>query len=933
MTWPRWMLALSVRLRAAALARQAERDLDDELAFHLEMQARTNMQKGLNESEARLRAARSFGGVDQSKERCRDLRPLAWLDSSVGDLRYALRTFRRSPGFVVGAILVLGVGIGANTAMFSLLNGLLFRPLPVPAAEDLRYVHTVWARWPDTPQDVPFKTFSYLGERRDVFAGVALSAFDFAKIGSGVQPQRVSGERVSANYFDVLQVRPALGRAFIPSDDLPGASPVLVVSDWFWRRFLNRSPTAIGSTVDLRESQPGYYSAHHRVYTVVGVMPPGFDGISDWVGPAQYWAPIRQRATDHHDASVEDFGGATGGPWEVEDRMEGAVICRLKPGVSDAQVTPVVRAAEGRLRVNDQAGSMRRENRSLLCEPRTASARLLPFRGARAGRGPVGMALMLVSTAVLLIGATNLTGLLLARGVLRRPEIAARLALGAGRARILRQALTESLLLSVGGTAAALCVARLLIAVFTASASSLSASLSAGAQATSAVPIDLRALLFTAGLGAAVGILIGLAPALQLLKTDVVRVLAGGAAPATTARSRALRWVLIPQISLSLVLLLVAGVLVRSLVRTEFAERGREPEKVLQATFLVKRPPLHMRTDDERRRESERRREAFTRMLDGVRQLPNVENAAVTDQPGLNLMPVSVASRSGQNRWAGSATVSPGYFETMGIPIVRGRAFDGRDKATATPVAIVCERLAEQLWPGEEAVGQYIAEYHPKTRRVTSDWRLVIGIAGEVKRPGEEDLTTYSFFVPQEQSRGWASALMVRGRVTGQEVKQAVLSAVEAADVGVEVNVLRTLVEEIDRALYPRRLAAAILALSGFLGLLLSSMGLYGIVSYSAAQRLREIGVRTALGAGHRDVVRLLLRDGTSALAIGTVFGIGAGLGAMRIVSSMVVGLPAIDPVALAAVPILLGAVVLAAGMAPARRAARSSPIDVLRGL
>jgi hypothetical protein len=353
----------------------------------------------------------------------------------------------------------------------------------------------------------------------------------------------------------------------------------------------------------------------------------------------------------------------------------------------------------------------------------------------------------------------------------------------------------------------------------------------------------------------------------------------------------------------------------------------------LQATFLVKRPPLQTRTVDQRRTESERRRLEFARLLDRIRALPNVENAAVTDQLGLNLWPVSVAARSGLNRWAGSAAVSRGYFETMGIPIVRGRAFDRRDQATNAPVAIVCERLAERLWPGEEAVGQYVAEYDPSTHRVTSGWRLVIGVAREVKRPGEENLTTFSFYLPQEQSERWASAIMVRGRVTGHEVKQGVLSAVGAADVDVEINVLRTLVEATDQALYPRRLATAILALSGLLGLLLSGIGLYGVVSYSAAQRLREIGVRTALGARRQDVVRLLLTDASFALAVGTVAGMAAGLGAMRIVSSMVVGLPAVDPVTLTGVPAVVAVVVLAAGLAPARRAARTNPIDVLRGL
>ena len=933
MHWPRWMLALPLRLRTVLLRRRAEGDLDAELAFHLEMQARANQRTGMSEPDARLHARRQFGGVEQSKERCRDLRPLVWFDDLVRDLHYALRTFRRSPGFVAVAVLVLGLGIGANTAIYSLLNGLLFRPVPVPSPGDLRYLHTLSTRRPgDVPQAVPYSTFRYLADHNDVFAGVAQVNFDFAKIGSGLQPMRVVGERVSTNYFDVLQIRPALGRTFAAPDD---ANPVLVVSNRFWQQNLGGVPNVIGTRLDLRAESYfiPFYSAHHCVYTIVGVMPPGFNGVADWLGSADFWAPIRQRTADRLDQRREE-DGESGSP-RVEDSMDATIVARLKPGLTDRQAAPAVLAANQHLHEEDlNDPSVRREKRILLYGSETAA------RSARVRGGIVperlALALMLVSAMVLLIAATNLAGILMARGVSRRAEIAARLALGAGRSRVARQVLTESLLLSLAGSVTALGVARLLIGLFTAHMPSQLEGTFYLFVGAGDVPIDLRALLFTGVLGVAAGVLVGLTPALQALRTNVLPALSGGSGLPATARSRVRRWILIPQIGLSLVLLLVAGVLVRTLILAEHVDRGIEPEKVFHATFWLKRLPGDW-TDERRRAEGERNRAVRARLFEKVRESPAVKQAALTDMSWMGASQTSVVTRAGfglgQNHWVSSATVSYGYFETMGTPIVRGRAFDVRDTAQSTPVAIVCERLAERLWPGKDPLGQYVAEYDPAYHRGGPTWMQVVGVAREVKRPGQEERVTLTLYTPLEQSSAWATSIVVRSRATTQEVRQAVMSAIAAADVEVEISGASTVVEDIDRALYPRRLVTAILALSGLLGLLLSSVGLYGIVSYSAAQRLREIGIRAALGASRRDIVRLMLRDALLALGIGVVCGVALGYAGMRVVSSLVVGLPALDAFTLVAVPTLLSGVILAAGLAPARRAARVNPIEVLRGL
>ena len=935
MFWPRWVLSLAVRVRGVWRSR-AERDLDDELAFHLEMQARANQRAGLTEREARFRAKRQFGGVEQSKERCRDVRAFGWFEDLVRDVHYALRTFRRSPGFVAVAVLVLGLGIGANTAIYSLLNGLLFRPLPVPAPGDIRYLHTLSTRRAnEIPQAAPHGTSLYLAEHNDAFTGVAQVEADQAKIGSVLQPMRVIGERVSTNYFDVLQVRTAQGRTFIASDDLPGANPVLIISDRFWRQNLGADPNVVGTTIDLRAQSfvIPFYSAHHCVYTIVGVMPPGFNGVADWLGSADFWAPIRQRAADSLDQRREDGAGSASA--RVEDVMGAAIVARLKRGLTDRQAEPAVLAANQHLHDEDlNDPRLRREKRILLYGKQTAA------RSVR-GRGGIiperlAIALMLVSTLVLLIAATNLAGILMARGVSRRGEIAARLALGAGRGRVARQLLTESLLLSLAGSAAAFGLARLFIGLFMAHMPSNLERTSYLFTTAGDVQVDPRALLFTVALGVAAGVFVGLTPALQALRTNVLPALSGGPGLPATARSRVRRWILIPQIGLSLVLLLVAGVLVRTLILAEHVDRGIEPEKVFHATFWLKRLPGDW-TDERRRAEGERNRAVRARIFEKVRQAPAVKQAALTDVFWMSLNQTSVVTRSdfglGQNHWVSSSTVSSGYFETMGIPIVRGRAFDVRDTPTTTPVAVVCERLADQLWPGMDPIGQYLAEYDPKYPGAEPTWRQIIGVAREVKRPGQEERVTRSLYTPLEQSSAWATNIVVRGRATADEVRQAVMSAIADAEVEVEISSAATLVEDIDRALYPRRLATAILALSGLLGLLLSAVGLYGMVSYSAAQRVHEIGIRTALGAERRDIVMLMLRDAIVALGVGVVSGVVLGYAGMRIVSSLVVGLPALDMVTLVAVPALLCAVILAACLLPAHRAARVNPVEVLRGL
>ena len=866
------------------------------------------------------------------------------LDSIRHDVVYALRGFRRSRGFTFVALLVLAFGIAANTTIFSVVNAVLLRPLPVAQPEDLRFLSVVFTREIKVRgYGLPPETLKQLAQHTDVFSGVAGFFSDSAKLGDSLSTSRVAGERVTTGYFDVLGVHAAFGRTFAPADDLPGAEPVIVISDRFWRTKLDASPNVIGTTIDLRSpyTVAGTYYRHHRAYTIVGVMPPAFKGISTaWV-PSDYWVPLRQRASDLVEVRAEISGdlsaAAVGRYMDTWTRV--IAIVRPLPGVSAASVRAVVDGAERELPETDWATAqgVRRERGTIVVD-RSLEGRLPFDPTGKVVPERLAAALMLVPLMVVLIAAANLTGILMARGVARRGEIGVRLALGASRGRVARQMITESLLLSLAGAAAAVALSRGFIKVF---AAFMPRFAGVGGFSLSAisldVPLDGRVLLFTILLGIGTGVFVGLTPALQALRTDILGVLAG-TSQAASPRTRFRRWIVVPQICFSLVLLLAAGVLVRALVRAEFADRGFDPSGVVYAE--IARPPRYSgrMTPEQRLAENARQKAEYLELLQQVRTLPGIETAALTNKVvwtnGDNVPVVTRESyRGGQSRWAAGAHVSDGYFEAMKLPIVRGRAFDGTDTASSPPVAIISEQLARLLWPDGDALGEYVASPDRATKAPPT-WLRVVGVARQVTFAGQEDRPSPFLYVPIAQRPSLlAASIVARGRVNTPDLLKTLPAAIVAAQRDAEIPRARTMTEDISEALYPTRLAATVLVASGLFGLLLSVVGLYGVVSYAAAQRMREIGIRCALGAERRDLLMLLLRDALVALAVAVVIGVALGFAAVRIVSSMVIALPRLDAVTMIAVPLMLSAVIVAACLRPVRRAARVNPIDVLRAL
>jgi putative ABC transport system permease protein len=544
-----------------------------------------------------------------------------------------------------------------------------------------------------------------------------------------------------------------------------------------------------------------------------------------------------------------------------------------------------------------------------------------------------------VPLMVVLIAATNLAGILMARGVARRGEIGVRLALGAGRGRVARQMITESLLLSLAGATIAILLSRGFITIFARYMPRLGIGTFSFAAVSLDVPLDGRVLLFTLALGIGTGVLVGMTPAIQALRTDILTVLAGGAtAQAASPRSRLGRWIVVPQICFSVVLLLAAGVLVRALLRAEFADRGFDPDGVAYAD--VARPLRYSgtMTPAQRQAENARQKAEYLELLRQVRTLPGVEIAALANRAvWTNQDNVPVVSRDGyrdgQNRWAAGAHVTDGYFEAMRLPIVRGRAFDANDTASSPPVAIVSEELARLLWPDRDALGEYVASPDPASKAPPT-WLRVVGIAKQVKLAGHEDRPAPFIYLPIAQRPSLlAASIVARGRAGTGELLKTLRAAIVAAQPDAEVPRARTMTDEIGEALYPTRLGATVLAVSGLFGLLLSAVGLYGVVSYSAAQRMRELGIRSALGAERRDLLALLLRDALLSLSVAIALGVALGLAAVRIVSSKVVALPRLDLVTVVAIPLLLSVAIIAACLRPVRRAARVNPIDVLRTL
>jgi predicted permease len=867
------------------------------------------------------------------------------MDALWQDVRYALRALARSPGFTAIGVLVLALAIGVNTAIFSLVNALIFVKPNVPRAGELRYITLTF-------KDPRFGGATYLRELHELRAMHPLleNAFGFRGdsiyIGDAGHQRTVRGEQVTANYFDVLGIRPQIGRTFLAEDDRVEAQPVIVISDALWRAHFAGDPHVIGRTLTLAPASRMYPNA--RVYTIVGVAPAGFKGIADRFFESHFWAPHVLRTIDSVQYSQWRLPSTARRPLDPVNRSFIQIALRVPSEAGDRALAPVLGEATRRFkaaRMHETSGFNPQYYEQFTLELGEHRRNRLPFSGAaRIVPTRMAAALMIAAGAVLLIAVANLGGILGARGMTRRGEMAIRTTLGAGWRRLSRQLLVESLLVSAAGALAGIAIAKTLVALMMA-AIPRTAAAGFAELFTLSVPMDARVLAFTAICCLVAALIVTIAPIRQALARDLLDGLSDGQVSAPgRRRTRLHRLVVVPQVCVSLVLIVVAGVLIRGVLREETAYRGYDSSNVLVAEFWVENLPRmfsESTTREERDAERAEVRATALRVAERARSVPGVDAAAISFSSFGVPLAMSGGSLVDRDRFSATPTmlgtrrldVSEEYFDVLRIELRQGRLFDTGDTPASPKVAIVDESLAWHLSGGDSAVGKYVSFWFPGQTR-PPDWLEVVGVVASVARPLEEGARMSTIYTPFSQGTLPATGLALR--TTGgdiENISRALRESMAAVGPRVTVREIQTMDEAIATLYFPRRVAAGVLGAAGLAGLVLACIGIYGVVSYSVAQRVREIGIRAALGADRRDIMRLIVREGARLMIAGGVIGGVLTFAAMKLTSSKVVALPQTDAITLAIAPLVLALAMLLATYIPARRAASVDPMIALRRL
>ncbi len=807
------------------------------------------------------------------------------------DVRYGLRMLGRSPGFTSVVILVLALGIGANSAIFSLVNAMLLRPLPYEESNRLMFL----TEWSQQVQNMSFSFANYFDVRDQNKVFVHTGAFrgqNLVLTGTG-EPERLQGRQVTWGFFPTVRVRPVLGRVFTAEEDRPSAERVAVLSENFWARRFARDRSVINRVLTL----------NNEPYTVIGVLSSNFHGTFRQV---DVWVSMGR----HEDT----MGGA-----KNRGNHPGVyVVGRLKPGVTLEQARADVVGIAQRLAEQYPDTSARQ---SMTVRP------LL-----EAVVGPVKPAVLVLLGAVvfvLLIACSNVANLLLARGAARQREIAVRAALGAGRWRLVRQLLTESVLLSFAGGGAGLLVAY-------AGMKGLIAISPPNTPRMDEVALDATVLAFTAGISVLTGLLFGLVPALQVSRTETAETLkeGGRGRSASVARHRARNILVVSEVSLALILLVGAGLMLRSFRNVVLADPGFNSEGVL--TMSVPLPQAKYE-------DPAKVRNFITQLLENVKGQTGVQTVA-TALPLLGGWQSSFSVYGkpepppGQQPSADITRISPAYFQVMQIRLLKGRTFDDRDTNTAPPVCIVDETFASTHWPGEDPLGKQVRFGRPganRSGRPPEPLMTVVGVVAHVKHYGVDQDSRVELYLPYQQSSIGSFSLLVRTSGEPAAVTSAARQAVRSLDSDVPIFSIRTLDEIVEGLTATKRLSAMLLGVFAALALVLAAVGIYGVMSYSVTERTHEIGIRMALGARPRDVFRLVVGQGMWMAGIGLVLGLAGAFGLTRLIGSALAAIlfrvSATDPPTYSVVPLLLAVVALLASYIPARRATRVDPMVALR--
>ncbi|HEX7312592.1 MAG TPA: ABC transporter permease [Pyrinomonadaceae bacterium] len=804
------------------------------------------------------------------------------------DFRYGARRLARSPGFTLVAVISLALGIGANTAIFSLVNTALLRPLPVERpGQIVSLANAAGGR--------AFPAFSYPNYRdfrdrgADVFDGLYAYRFAPLSVSHEGTSERLWGYEVTGNYFDVLGVRAALGRVLTPDDDrLPGAHPVCVLSYEGWQRRFGADPSVVGKSLIV----------NGRGFTVVGVLPRGFYG-TEIIAAPELWFPMSMQA------EIE-----MGNSWLDKRGVENILIQgRLKPGVGQERAQATLDALA--LQLEREFPEVNEGRRVMLSPPGFFGGM---FRGAVLGF--TGL-LMVVVAFVLLLACTNLANLLMARSAERRKEIAMRLALGASRPRLVRQLMVESMLLSLVSGVAGMLLAYWLV------------QLAVGLKPPVDVPLaidlhlDYRVMAFTCVVSLLTGVLFGLLPAWQATKVDLLPALRDETASGGFRRSRLKSVLIVLQIALSLVLLVGGGLMLRALQRAQTLDLGFEPKNAVEVSF-----DLRLQGYDEARG-----RDFQKRLLERVRALPGVRAAGLVDLAPVDLhfsrdsvfVEGQVRERDAKAPRAMTSRAGPGYLQAMSTRLVRGRDFDERDDEKAPQVALVNETFARRFWPGEEPLGRRFRLGGPGAPPTE-----VVGVIGDGKYAGLNEEPQAYVVRPLAQVYTGMNTLILRTDGDARELLAAVRKEARQLDPHLPVSG-KSLEERLAMPLLPIRVAAVLLGGFGLLALLLAAVGIYGVMSHAVSRRTREIGIRVALGARGSNVLRLVLGQGMAPVLVGVALGLLAALGLARLAGSLLFGVSASDPLTYVGVAALLTGVALLACYVPARRATKIDPMAALR--
>jgi len=877
------------RLANFVARRRSDERMNEEIEQHIALQTAEYLRAGLPPDQARRRAILKFGAAESIKEDYRDERGLPLIDNLLQDLRYGLRMLRKSPGFTAIAILTLALGIGANTAIFSFVYGVLLAPLPYHDAsrlvvlnETTPRVGTVSVSYPNfvdwRAQSHSFSQMAYVEQVSFNLAGASVS-----------QPENIQGDSVSPNFLSMLGVHPFLGRDFEPAEGNSGTERVLLLGYQLWQSHFSSDPNVVGRSIALDGND----------FVIVGVLPPDYRSLDkiDVMFPLGVWITNNPRATRRG------------------DRGDSTVVGRLTQGASLAQARAEMEGIAANLAKeypedNDQFG-----------------AQLRPIRDAFAGNLRAEILVLFAAVMfVLLIASANVANLFLVRGAARTKEIALRMAFGASRSRIILQLLTESFVLAFLGGVLGLALAFAGIRL-------IARLIPQDALMGATVGLNGAVLLFTAGVVILAAFVFGIAPAMHSAKRDVQGELKeGGRTASVGAAQNRLRGILaVAEISLALVLLAGAGLMLKSLYRLINVNPGFRPDRVLT---------MEMYLNSQRYSKDPAVLNFWRQVLDGVRVLPGVESAALgnhiplTDSHGrtditIEGMPLP---KPGSFPHPDTHAVSSDYVRTLGMALERGRTFTDADNQTSPEVALVNDKLGRQFWPNDDPIGKRFVwgRFNPASK-TPPKWVTVVGVVGDTKMYGLANPARLEVYSPLEQNVESDMDLLVKSQIDPSALTSEIRGVVAAVDKDQPIFAVATMNKIVSDGVSAPRLILVLLGLFSLLAVILAAIGIYGVISFSVAQRTREIGVRMTLGAQRTDILRMILGQGGKIALVGIVIGMVAAFALTRLMSGLLFSVSAGDPTTLAAVAGLLVIVALFACYIPARRAIRVDPMVALR--